>query len=173
MDTVADTAHWLMVDNPISKTVWSAVSQAAGYTSHCIRQNRGGSTVPEMRYQAPPVRWLLSPAGQTAVRLAGLSGASAVALGAYGAHKLRAGDPNPELVQVFETANRYHMLHSLALLGAPLCRRPGLVAALLASGTLVFSGSCYYYALTGDKSVRRVTPYGGMLLIAGWLAMAL
>ena len=75
--------------------------------------------------------------------------------------------------QVFDTANRYHMLHSLALLGAPLCRRPGLVAALLASGILVFSGTCYYYALTGDKSVRRFTPYGGMMLIAGWLAMAL
>ena len=53
-----------------------------------------------MRPSSPPVRWLLSSSGRTAVQLAGVSGAGAVALGAYGAHKLRAGDHNPELVQV-------------------------------------------------------------------------
>lgn len=172
MEAASDTLRWLAVDNPLAKTVWSGAGQLVGYTtSHCSRQSRGAA--PSMRQMSPPVRWLLTSSGRTAVQLAGISGASAVALGAYGAHKLRAGDHNPELVQVFDTANRYHMLHSLALLGAPLCRRPGLVATLLASGMIVFSGTCYYYALTGDKSVRRFTPYGGMMLIAGWLAMAL
>ena len=45
--------------------------------------------------------------------------------------------------------------------------------SLLAAGTLVFSGSCYYYALTGSRTVRAYTPYGGVMLIAGWLAMVL
>ncbi|XP_043190165.1 transmembrane protein 256 homolog [Amphibalanus amphitrite] len=172
MEAASDTLRWIAVDNSLAKSIWSGANQLAGYaSSHCSRQPRGPA--PAMRHPSSPVRWLLGSSGRTAVQLAGVSGAAAVALGAYGAHKLRAGDHNPELVQVFDTANRYHMLHSLALLGAPLCRRPGLVAALLSSGILVFSGTCYYYALTGDKSVRRFTPYGGMLLIAGWLAMAL
>ena len=32
-----------------------------------------------------------------------------------------------EFKRVFETANKYHFLHSIALMGAPLCRRPLLV----------------------------------------------
>ncbi|CAL4059418.1 unnamed protein product, partial [Meganyctiphanes norvegica] len=78
-----------------------------------------------------------------------------------------------ELKQVYETANRYHFLHTLALLGVPLCKRPKLAGPMLAVGTLIFSGTCYYYALTGSRNVRQYTPYGGMLLIAGWLAMIL
>lgn len=84
------------------------------------------------------------------LRIAGLSGASAVILGAYGAHglwlfpqilsstalelnhsSLRAGlskkDVDAEFKQVFETANKYHFLHSLALMGVPLCRKPLVV----------------------------------------------
>ncbi len=45
------------------------------------------------------------------------------------------------------------------------------VGSLFALGTVLFSGSCYVHALTGNTAVRRVTPYGGMLLIAGWLAV--
>ena len=44
---------------------------------------------------------------------------------------------------------------------------------MLALGTMVFSGTCYYYALTGSRTVRQYTPYGGMMLIIGWLAMVL
>ena len=43
----------------------------------------------------------------------------------------------------------------------------------MATGMLLFSGSCYAHALTGNTSVRKVTPYGGMLLIVGWIAMVL
>ncbi|KAG0724797.1 Transmembrane protein 256 [Chionoecetes opilio] len=44
--------------------------------------------------------------------------------------------------------------------------------SLILSGTIIFSGTCYFYALTGSKNIRQYTPYGGMLLILGWLAMA-
>jgi len=40
-------------------------------------------------------------------------------------------------------------------------------------GMLLFCGSCYYHALTGNTVIRRVTPYGGMLLIAAWASMML
>ena len=40
-------------------------------------------------------------------------------------------------------------------------------------GTLIFSGTCYYYALTQERWIRKVTPYGGFLLIFGWLSVAI
>ncbi|XP_076065930.1 transmembrane protein 256 homolog [Oratosquilla oratoria] len=107
------------------------------------------------------------------VRIAGISGASAVALGAYGAHVFYRREYPEELKLVYETANRYHFLHTLALLGVPLCKRPKLAGSLLVAGTAIFCGTCYYYALTGSRNVRQYTPYGGMLLIIGWLSMIL
>lgn len=104
------------------------------------------------------------------IRLAGISGATAVALAAYGAHGGK-GDEHKALL--FDTANRHHFYHTLALLGATRCRKPLLVGCLLSSGIVIFSGSIYYQAITGDSSVRTITPFGGILLIAGWLAMAI
>jgi len=64
--------------------------------------------------------------GSPFVRLAGLSGASAVALGAYGAHTFTA--ERQEMKRVYDTANFYHFVHSLALFAVPLARRPALVS---------------------------------------------
>jgi len=117
------------------------------------------------------IKTVLPTAGMAFVRLAGFSGALAVALGAYGAHVMTPGHVDPQLIKVFETGNRYHMLHSIVLLAVPLTKRPQLVGSLISAGMLLFSGSCYYHALTGNTTIRQVTPYGGMLLIAGWVAM--
>merc|ERR1712098_837405 len=108
-------------------------------------------------------------------RLAGLSGAAAISLGAYGAHVLapKGKEVNEEQVKAFEVANRYHMVHSVALLGVPLVRAPRVSGTLMVGGMVVFCGTTYYHALTGDKQYRRLTPYGGMLLIAAWLSMIL
>jgi len=108
------------------------------------------------------------------IRIAGVSGALAVALGAYGAHAFFNKDGvASELKTVYETANKYHFLHTVALLAVPLCRKPLLTGSLLVMGTAIFSGSCYYYALTQERWIRKITPYGGTLLIIGWLSMAL
>ena len=44
---------------------------------------------------------------------------------------------------------------------------------VVVGGMVVFCGTTYYHALTGDKQYRRFTPYGGMLLISAWLSMIL
>ncbi|XP_048449201.1 transmembrane protein 256, partial [Rhincodon typus] len=77
------------------------------------------------------------------------------------------------VLQLFETANKYHFLHSLALLGAPHCRKPLLAGSLLTSGMVMFCGSLYYQAVTGDPKFTKAAPYGGTILIVGWAAMAL
>lgn len=74
---------------------------------------------------------------------------------------------------VFETANKYHFLHSLALISVPFARKSGLAGGLFLTGTLIFSGSCYYYAITDNRKVSKYAPYGGVILILAWLSLAL
>ncbi|KAK7090972.1 hypothetical protein V1264_010699 [Littorina saxatilis] len=94
-------------------------------------------------------------------------------MAAYGAHGFGQSDADGRLKMTYEIGNKMHMLHSVALLASPMARKPILVGTLLTVGMALFSGSCYYHALTGNQRVRYITPYGGMLLIFGWLAMVL
>jgi uncharacterized membrane protein YgdD (TMEM256/DUF423 family) len=106
--------------------------------------------------------------------LAGL----AVAAGAFGAHALRDTITSADL-QTYETAARYHMYHALALLvvGRLLSRRAtSLLRAtfwLFLAGILLFSGSLYALALTGEKALGYLTPIGGAAFLAGWACLAL
>ncbi len=97
-----------------------------------------------------------------------------VALGAFGAHALRAS-LSPSDIEIFETAVRYQMYHAVALFGVawlatklvdPLMHWAGW---LLVAGTVVFSGSLYLLVLTGTRWLGAITPVGGLMLVAGWL----
>jgi uncharacterized membrane protein YgdD (TMEM256/DUF423 family) len=109
---------------------------------------------------------------------AALNGAFAVAMGAYAAHGLAAADPITR--DWVGTAVRYQMWHALALLGvaALMGRAPAAGWLLIASaaaflaGIVLFSGSLYLLALAGWRSAAAVTPFGGLVLILGWLALA-
>lgn len=50
---------------------------------------------------------------------------------------------------------------------------PFQVGSLFAGGMTVFCGAAYYYAFTSDATPVPLMPYGGALLMAGWLAMVL
>ncbi|PIC51519.1 hypothetical protein B9Z55_002045 [Caenorhabditis nigoni] len=108
------------------------------------------------------------------IRLAGLSGAVAISLGAYGSHVLR-DDPSIEERRrtAFDTASRYHLIHSLALLSSPSARFPLATAGLFSVGILLFCGPCYHYSITGVESTRKYTPLGGVTLIIAWLSFIL
>jgi uncharacterized membrane protein YgdD (TMEM256/DUF423 family) len=106
--------------------------------------------------------------------LGSLYGLFGVALGAFGAHALRAR-LSPELMAVWKTAVEYQMVHALALLGVGLLLRQGLAGVLpqtaavcFGVGVLLFSGSLYALCLTGVRTLGAVTPFGGVLLLAGW-----
>lgn len=105
-----------------------------------------------------------------------LSGFVTVAAGAFGAHGLE-GRTTPELLDTFETAVRYQAWHTLACLGVLAWREvtdvkgQRLVLGLWAAGMLLFSGSLYLLALSGARVLGLVTPIGGVLLMAGWLAL--
>ena len=107
-----------------------------------------------------------------------LFGATAVALGAFGAHGLKAR-VTADLLVVFETAARYHLVHALAIVAVAWAadRFPGPCAAaagwLFVAGILLFSGSLYLMVLTGARALGAITPLGGLAFIAGWIALAL
>jgi uncharacterized membrane protein YgdD (TMEM256/DUF423 family) len=107
--------------------------------------------------------------------VAALSGALAVACGAFGAHALKTR-LTPEMLAVWNTAVLYHLVHSVVLaalaLAAP-ARPVGLPAALFGAGIAIFSGTLYLLALSGVRWLGAITPLGGLALIAGWLSLAL
>jgi len=106
-----------------------------------------------------------------------LSAFLAVALGAFGAHALKARLP-ADLLVVFETGVRYQMAHALALLAvAWACTRwPGSAATasgwLFVAGSVLFSGSLYALSLSGVRWLGAITPLGGVAWLAGWLCLA-
>jgi uncharacterized membrane protein YgdD (TMEM256/DUF423 family) len=107
--------------------------------------------------------------------LASFFGTVAVGLGAFGAHALKSLLESTGRDHTYELAVRYNFFHALVLLGlaALMDKYPGLKVAswLFVSGILVFSGSLYILALTNQSSWGAVTPFGGILLIAGWASM--
>ena len=105
--------------------------------------------------------------------LIGVVGASAVLLGAFGAHALR-GVLDARGSGLWHTAVNYHVWHALALaVAAGLGRgRSGRVAmAAFAVGIVLFSGSLYALALGAPRWVGIITPFGGLAFVAGWLAL--
>jgi uncharacterized membrane protein YgdD (TMEM256/DUF423 family) len=117
-------------------------------------------------------------AARLALTLGALLAFVAVALGAFGAHVLKARIA-PDLQAVWQTAVQYHGWHALALLAVGLTilhfpDRTGLgwAAWLFVAGIALFSGSLYALALTGSKSLGAITPFGGIAFLAGWLVFA-
>jgi uncharacterized membrane protein YgdD (TMEM256/DUF423 family) len=102
-----------------------------------------------------------------------LLAALGVALGAFGAHGLRALLDDSALGW-WQTAVQYQMWHAVGLLALGAARLPGsrLPAVLLALGTVIFAGTLYAMALGGPRWLGAVTPLGGSLMILGWLVVA-
>lgn len=111
---------------------------------------------------------------------AAVSGALAVMLGALGAHALKEWVDASQL-QVFETAVRYQMYHSLGLLFVSLLAEKIPSKNILRTGycfmagIILFSGSLYFlslrslFGIEGYGWIGAVTPLGGLSFIAGWL----
>jgi len=95
-----------------------------------------------------------------------------VALGAFGAHGLKAVLESNHTLEVWHTASLYHLLHAVALLLLPPANAVHRLSRILfSSGILIFSGSLYTLAVTGIKWLGAITPIGGVALIAGWVAI--
>ncbi|MHB1957142.1 MAG: DUF423 domain-containing protein [Sulfobacillus sp.] len=105
---------------------------------------------------------------------AGLLGFLGVALGAFGAHGLRA-KLDEQHMATFQTGVQYQMYHALAL-GMVALTSSAITRSILLqwagwcfiAGIAFFSGSLYILSLTGQRRWGLVTPLGGLLFLAGW-----
>jgi uncharacterized membrane protein YgdD (TMEM256/DUF423 family) len=125
---------------------------------------------------------------KTILAAGAISAGLAVAFGAFGAHALAERVPD-DLLVVYETGARYHFYHSLGLLVVGLlalyrgangagAARPSAssrllgVAVLMLTGIVLFSGSLYAMALTGERWLGAITPFGGLAFLAAWGLLA-
>ena len=94
--------------------------------------------------------------------------ALSVIAGAFGAHGLKM-TVVPDRLETWDTAVRYHAWISILLimLGGSFFRVSVWVYRLLVLGLLVFSGSLYLLVVLDIGALGAVTPFGGILLIAG------
>jgi uncharacterized membrane protein YgdD (TMEM256/DUF423 family) len=105
--------------------------------------------------------------------------ALAVILGAFGAHGLR-DRLDAYSMGVYEKAVFYHFIHAMGLLVVSFLPKTGTfsefatswVCGLLLAGIVIFSGSLYALAISGNRMLGAITPLGGVSFIAAWLALA-
>lgn len=124
-------------------------------------------------------------AGPLFILAGALLGASGVALGAFGAHALKAR-VDIAGISAWETAVSYHLTHALVLVALGIWMRFESVSVhsemrsmlpweisgwSFLVGVVLFSGSLYALVLGGPRLLGPVTPLGGVALIIGWLAL--
>ncbi len=112
---------------------------------------------------------------QSILTAAGLTGVAGIVLGALGAHALEETLAARETAAAWDTAVRYHLFHTAALLAAGIWVRvePGLRGVVPAAwcwvaGLLLFSGSLYALSLGAPAALGPVTPLGGLVFMLGW-----
>ena len=107
---------------------------------------------------------------------AACSGLLAVVLGAFGAHALK-DSLELSMYTAYQTAVQYQFYHTLALLfvilaDAHLRHRVAKIACWgFFVGIVLFSGSLYLMAVTGERVLGMITPLGGIAFIVGWAAL--
>lgn len=111
--------------------------------------------------------------------LGGLNAALVVALGAFGAHVLKARISS-EMMDVYQTAVHYHAIHALGLIALAWVAGwlPGsgylkLAGWLMAAGIVLFSGSLYVLSVSGTRWLGAITPIGGLALISAWIVFCI
>lgn len=99
-------------------------------------------------------------------------------MGAFGAHALQ-GSLDARSLEVFQTAVRYQMWHSLALLFVAFgensikLRIWRYASALFLMGMVLFCGSLYALVFGAPSRIGLLTPFGGLCLMCGWFTLAL
>lgn len=103
--------------------------------------------------------------------IAGILGASGIALGAIAAHAVS----DPTAVTSLERASNYQILHAIALVAITgySSRLFNTARLLMLLGVIGFCGSIYAKYLLAMPALGKFAPFGGSALIASWLVLAL
>ncbi len=116
--------------------------------------------------------------------IAAFFGVTAIAIGAMGTHFLKESLTVEQLIHI-ETGARYQMYHAIVLLGVGILAgkmKKGLALAsawFFVLGVFCFSFSLYaitffeVFEINIHKLVFLITPLGGLLLMLGWITIAI
>jgi len=101
--------------------------------------------------------------------ISAVSGFTAVAIGAFGAHGLRE-KLSTEMLEVYKTGVLYQFIHTIILLVLSLTNfiQSKFASMFFLAGILLFSFSLYIYATSGVKFFALITPVGGVCFLIGW-----
>lgn len=109
------------------------------------------------------------------IGIAALNLAVAVGLGAFGAHAIKA-IASAQQLEWWHTATLYLFIHALGLLLVGILIRLNIAtqttAWLLQIGVIIFAGSLFSMTLGAPRWFGAITPIGGVMMIAGWLWLA-
>lgn len=101
--------------------------------------------------------------------------ALAIAIGAFGAHGLKA-IVTEQMLKVYNTGVQYHFYNTLGLLVVSLVlnfkseSKKLIVASwLIVIGMIIFSFSLYALVILNMPILGAITPIGGTMLIIAWL----
>ncbi|MGB5289065.1 MAG: DUF423 domain-containing protein [Ignavibacteriaceae bacterium] len=102
--------------------------------------------------------------------ISAVSGFTAVAIGAFGAHGLRE-NLSAEMLEVYKTGVLYQFIHTIVLLILSLTNfiKTKIASIFFLLGIILFSFSLYIYSTSGIKFFAMITPVGGMCFLIGWL----
>jgi uncharacterized membrane protein YgdD (TMEM256/DUF423 family) len=116
---------------------------------------------------------------KTFVMIGGFMMALSVALGAFGAHALKAS-LEPRMFEIYNTAVQYQVYHALGMFAVaflaylnPSNSQVKLSGYIMLGSTVIFSGSLYMLSVLGIKWMGAVTPIGGTGFIISWVFLAL
>lgn len=102
---------------------------------------------------------------------AALNGAMAVAAGAFAAH-----GAGPAVKTLLATGAHYQLAHAVLAVACAIWVGGGATARLAgwlaATGGLVFALALYGIGVLGVSAMGMVAPVGGILMILGWIALA-
>jgi uncharacterized membrane protein YgdD (TMEM256/DUF423 family) len=104
--------------------------------------------------------------------ISGIFGFLGVAIGAFGAHGLEGKIP-PNLLETFNTGVHYHLIHAVVLAAIAISEKNRFYAAAIffSIGIILFSFSLYFYAITGERFLAMITPFGGISFLIGWIML--
>jgi uncharacterized membrane protein YgdD (TMEM256/DUF423 family) len=108
-----------------------------------------------------------------------INAATAVSMGAFGAHSLK-NRITEDMLLVFQTAVQYHFYHSLGLMIIGVLTihlKPEkyikIAGWMMFIGIILFSGSLYTLSTTSMRWVGFITPIGGIAFIVSWVFIAI
>lgn len=114
------------------------------------------------------------------LQIGAVLGFLAVALGAFGAHALSDILEKNGYADIWETGVHYQMFHAVVILIIGILMDQNLIGNVkslrvagmaMLIGVILFAGSLYALALTKITILGAITPFGGVAMLIGWLAL--